>query len=418
MKIPIPYGKCHLNVSVPDANVCAVLSAKAAAGRNAKKLLIRALRRRRLPFGDKNVLVAVPDLTRSAHVKEILPVVIEWLSSPGRHVDIIVATGMHAPLAQDELKGLLGAGIVKRIKVLRHDASEAACINKGNTVYGVPIVLDKMIFAYDRIVSVGLVEPHLYAGYSGGAKTVAIGLAGSETIDVTHGIRFLDDAGTRIGSIAGNKFQETLWHIVEKAPPAFFINIVNSSDAKALSVFSGEGRGPFEKSVSFAESVFRVKTNTAADIVLCGIGYPKDVNLYQASRALNYVLATERPVVRPGGVLIIAAELADGAGKSVPEKRFFSELLGMKDARSFLDNVRRCGCVAGVHRAYMTAKALASYDVIFVTRALKEYARSFPFTVCGDIANALEKAFAIRGKHAKINIIPRSLATIAGLDSA
>ena len=412
MNIDLPYGAKSIRFSVSEDRVIGVLQNIYPGRKSVKKLIIKSLRQKNIHFRKKKVLIVVPDSTRSAHLKDILPVLIQSIKTPSHTIDIIIATGIHKKHTPEQVAKLLGPSVSRRYKILHHDPSGAGITSFGNTKYGVPATLDKAVLKYDFIISVGVVEPHLYAGYSGGAKTVAIGLAGEETINATHIIKFLDDPGTNIGSVTGNKFQETLWHIIGNIPPVFSVNTVNDQDGKALKVFCGDVKDVFEKSVDFARKVFGVDVKQQCDIAICGIGYPKDINLYQASRAMNYVLNVDRPVLRKGGVLIIAAELKDGLGDSAAERRFYDELKKMKSAQDFISRIRNEGCIAGEHRAYMVAKALAEYNVIFVTIVKKSFMDGLPFKFYTNIEAALAEAEGIVGKNSKIYVIPRSLATI------
>jgi lactate racemase len=418
MTVNIPCGDSALAVSLRGSILMGILENKKKAPANVKKLLLKSLRQKKIPFGKKKVLIVVPDATRSAHLREILPILLGKMSIPSRTIDIIIATGMHKAHTYGQLAGLLGPSVLRRCKVLQHDAVKGAVINLGWTRHGVPVTLDKSIKDYDYIISIGVIEPHLYAGYSGGAKTIAIGLAGQSTINATHGIRFLDSPGVTIGSLEGNIFQETLWHIIENIGPVFSINIVNNSEGKALKIFSGPVGAVFNNGCEFAKKVFEVKVKESSDIAICGIGRPKDVNLYQASRALNYVLSVGSPVVRKGGVVIVAAELRDGIGPSPAEKRFYEELKNMRSSADFVNHIKINGCVAGEHRTYMVAKVLLDYNVVFVTGEAKSFMDGLPFRCFHDISEALQFAQALTGQNAKTYVIPRALATIATLDSA
>jgi nickel-dependent lactate racemase len=412
MKIKLPYGKGHLNISLPDKDVLGVLQNKEASYKNIRKPLLKALRQFEIPFRKKKVLIVVPDSTRHAHLKEILPLLIERIDNPSREIDIIIATGLHRRHTPEEVARLVGARIVKRHKILHHDPSENAVMSLGRTDDGVTITLDKAVSRYDLLISVGVVEPHLYAGYSGGAKTIAIGLAGERTINATHGILFLDDPGTGVGSVEGNRFQETLWKALESLGPVLAVNTVNDQNGNAIKVFCGPVREVFDKCVKFADSVFAVKVARKSDIAICGIGYPKDVNLYQASRAMNYVLSVDSPVVRTGGALIIAAELKDGIGSSAAEKRFYDGLKRMSSPEDFIGRIRKDGCVAGEHRAYMVAKAMLDHTIIFVNERPEAFMKGLPFIFVENMNKALEEAMAKTGRDPGIYVIPHSLATI------
>jgi len=420
MNINIPYGDGHIKFSIPGERVAGILKNKKFTAKNIKPLIAQSLSDRTLEnmvLGKKKILIVVPDATRSAHLTDILPAILRKIASASaRKIDIIIATGLHKKHAPDELKKLLGASIVRRCEILQHDPSRDSVIDFGMTEYGVPITLDKNLLNYEFVISVGVIEPHLYAGYSGGAKTIAIGLAGEATINATHSVRFLDDPSVNIGNLEGNRFQETLWHIIDKIQLSFSVNIVNSPDGKAIKVFAGATRDVFKNGTMFAKKVFEVKAARQAHIAICGIGCPKDINLYQASRALNYILNVDSPIVQKKGFVIVAADMKDGIGSSFAEKRFYEELKSMRSPKDFVSRVKAKGCVAGEHRAYMVARALMDYNVLFVSAGKRDFLRNLPFKCFSDINDALSYADGIYGKKTKIYFVPRSLATIARSD--
>lgn len=415
--LKIPYGKGGLRFSLPPGRLLGVLSRPAIAARDIKDMisasLERSLGKRRLSA--KNVLVVVPDSTRSAHLKSVLPAVLAKIRASSS-VDIIVATGLHKKHSRRQLKDLLGGEILKRHKVISHDQDERSLEDMGMTSARVPVVLNKSLREHDLVVTLGVVEPHLYAGYSGGAKTVAVGLAGEKTINATHGLRFLDDPRTRLGVLRGNPFQKALWDILKYVSVGFALNIVNGPDGRAVGVFSGDIEKVFRDSVNFSKRIFEIHAPRQADVVICGVGYPKDVNLYQASRAINYVVNVNRPVIRKGGVLIVVAQLADGIGGGLSEKRFYEAMRTMDSPGSFIKKVRESGCIAGTHRAYMVAGAMADYDMAFVTKDRPDIFKGLPFPCFKDAAEAVSYADTLTGRGSKIYVIPRALATIARLN--
>lgn len=163
-----------------------------------------------------NVLIVVPDMTRKAHLKIILPKILAKFK--GDKIKIIVATGLHKAHTKEELKNLVGEKIFSKSSVISHTQDKKDLMHRAKTRAGIPIVLNKNLKDADSIITIGLIEPHLYAGYSGGPKTIAIGLAGEETINATHHPRFLDKKGTLIGSVKDNPFQDCLWEIIKGLP--------------------------------------------------------------------------------------------------------------------------------------------------------------------------------------------------------
>jgi nickel-dependent lactate racemase len=418
--VGIPYGKGAVRCSLPSERLLGVLVNRPPAGRALKYLLKRALDRplckaslREMASGKRKILIAVPDDTRKAHLKKLLPEILKAVAGNGRKVTVIVATGLHVPLERQRLKSLVGAEACERCDVVSHDQRRTSLIDMGRTPGGVPIVLNRNLIGKDLVISIGVIEPHLYAGYSGGVKTVAIGLAGEATIRATHGVRFLADASTRIGSVDGNVFQDALRDISAVLRIDFCLNVVNDSAGNARGVFAGDAVKVFEAGASFSRRLFEVRAEKAADIAICGIGYPKDINLYQASRAINYVANTERPIVKRSGVIIVVAELKGGIGESEAERRFHRALKDMGRPQEFVDKVERSGCLVGEHRAYMVAKALCRHTVVFVSGCDNRIFDGLPIRCFKDVAAAVRFAEGLAGSDAGIYVVPRALATIA-----
>ncbi len=421
MRVKVAYGRGSLAFSLPGPRFLGTLINEPAACKHLKVLLSEAfnkpLGRRSLGNVLKNkrtALIVVPDNTRHAHLEKILPYLLRKMDGKGLAIDIIVATGLHKVHTGPQLSKLLGSRIVKNYRVLSHGLDSNAIVRLGRTRKGVPITLDRNLFRYDVVLSIGVIEPHLYAGYSGGVKTVSIGLAGEDTINDTHGVRFLDDPKTSIGSTEHNPFQQALKEIASKVPLGFSVNVVNGHDGRAVKAFCGETEAVFDKGAKFARNIYEVTARKQADIVICGVGYPKDINLYQASRAINYVANVDRPVLRRGGVLIVAAELKEGTGQSPAELKFYEKLKRMGSPETFINMVKRCGCKAGEHRAYMVAGPLRHYEIIFVTGASSSaLLKGLPFRHFSSISDAMKYADSVTGADSKVYAIPHALATVA-----
>jgi len=425
VRVKIPFGNGAICAELPGDRVFGILQKrhgrrKAIGGMLERSLSTPAAKsalKDALGRGGRKVLIVVPDSTRSAHLKDILPVLLKRIEGRALSVEIIVATGLHKKHDSAEIENLVGKKVAGRVKVSSHSQDPSCLERRGMTSLGIPVVLNKKLKSHDSIMTVGVIEPHLYAGYSGGAKTIAIGLAGEETINATHSIRFLDHPGTAIDSVESNPFQKTLWEILGNIRVPLAVNCVNDSEGRAIAVFSGPIKDVCAIGVKSAKGAFGVSVNNPSDIVVAGVGYPKDVNLYQASRAINYILDVERPVLKEGGVLIVAAELRDGIGDGVTEKRFYDALTGMTSPQDFVEKTKHGGCIAGEHRAYMVARPMRHYNIILVTKSRKPLWRKLPFPCFENIQKALALAETIVGKKASIYVIPRALSTIACLNN-
>jgi nickel-dependent lactate racemase len=207
-----------------------------------------------------------------------------------------------------------------------------------------------------------------------------------------------------------------LWEIAGRTPLGYCVNVVNDQTGQPLKIFCGRPREVFLDAVGYARRIYEVRVSSQADIAIAGIGYPKDINLYQSSRAVNYIANVSSPVVRKGGVIIVCARLDDGAGSSPSEKLFLKTLRSMGDPGRFLERARRHGCIAGEHRAFMMARPLIDYRIAFVSPGRDRIFRGTGMRCFGSVASALEYARAETGPSRTVYVIPHALATIANVD--
>ena len=358
------------------------------------------------------IIIAVPDFTREAHLKKILPGLLDKLIKKGaryKDIEILIATGLHRQPTKKEVRNNLGR-IAKRVRVSSHDYRNVfyAGRSKGN----VPMYLDKKLKGADSIITIGVVEPHLYAGYSGGVKVLSIGLAGEKTINATHHPRFLDHPGTRICSIKGNIFQGFIHEAASGLPITYSINIINNKNDGILKVFEGRPETCFKNAVRYSQKIFEKKIYRFIDAVICGIPAGKGVNIYQASRIFNYVADTRSPVIKKESFVLVKAGLEEGFGKGLGERRFMKKILGMKDPDNLIDEIKKGGCLAGEHRAYMVAKALKKARLGFISKRAYLYKnKGLPFLFFESLSEAkryIRKNF----KRPKIYYLKNAFTTI------
>lgn len=336
-------------------------------------------------------IIAVPDFTREAHLKKILPSILGRLKRQGvaeKDIEILIGTGLHRPPAKKEILSNLGLA-VKKIKVSSHDYSQGHVAYFGKTRAGIPVFLNKKLKKAGSIITVGVVEPHLYAGYSGGTKVVAIGLAGEKTINYTHHPRFLDHPGTRLCSIKNNPFRDFIEEVSDSLPITYSINIINNKKGGLSRIFKGRPGPCFKKAVRYSEKVFEKKIDVRPDAIICDIPAGKAANIYQASRAFNYLVNARRSVIKKGSVILVKAGLEEGFGKGLGEKRFMEKMLEMKNPEKLIASIKKGGCLAGEHRAYMVAKALVKARLGFISNKAYLYKnKGLPFLFFKNVAEA------------------------------
>lgn len=420
----IPYGKTFLEFALPpEMRATLVASRPVAPLQDAAGAIREALRN---PVGSPRlstmakpgdrVCIAFTDVTRATPDHLLVPALLEELREAGvRDADItlLCGTGMHRPSTREERIAKLGAAAVAAHRIIDNEAQNPAAITDlGKTSSGMPILIHRAAIEADLLISTGIVEPHQYAGYSGGGKTVAIGAAGEASISHTHGPRFLDDPGTRLGRIDGNPFQRCVAEAAARARLRFILNVVLDDDKRLLSVAAGEPGVAFVRLVEFARSVYEVAVPQQYDIAIGGVGFPKDANLYQASRAASYLFFAPTPVVREGGFLIIPARCQEGAGDGVGEQRFLAAMRDAPNVRHILEDARRNGYPPGQQRAFIMAKVLEAANVIIVGSECPELVVACKMTVAATMEDAIGIAAAKLGRDCRALIVPRATLTL------
>src|SRR5256884_695194 len=284
--------------------------------------------------------------------------------------------------------------------------------------YGVPGITQKLIKEADLVVATGIVEPHQYAGYSGGRKTVAIGCAGEPTITATHGMRFLEDPGVRLAKIDGNPFHQTVREIARRAGLRFCLNVVTDDQERVVAVAAGDPDAVLADLVAKAAALYTQPIPKQYDIVIAGVGHPKDVNLYQASRAATYWRFAPTPVVREGGAIIIPARLEEGAGEGPGEQRFLAALERADSAAAVVEEARR-HFAGGEQRAVMVALTLQWCQIIVAASEAPEIVRLAKLRAAVDVEEGLDIAYEHIGRPARASVllVPRALHTLPVVQS-
>ena len=365
---------------------------------------------------DDRVCIVFTDITRASPDHLLVPALLKELEKAGvrdENITLLCGIGMHRPSTAEEKRIKLGAAVAGRYRVIDNEPQNPeALVDLGFTPGGVPVLLHRAAVETDLLIATGIVEPHQYAGYSGGRKTVAVGAAGEALIAHTHGPAFVDHPGTRLGRIEGNPFHEAVTEAARRANLRFILNVVLDDDKHILRLAAGDPEQAFGELVNFARSVYEVPIPYQYDIAIGGVGYPKDSNLYQASRAPSYLFFAPTPVVRPGGFFIIPARCEEGAGAGVGEQRFLKALSEAPDVQSILEDARRNGYPPGQQRAFVMAKVLEQAHVIIVGSECPDLVAACKMIPASTIDAALELAARQTGSSARVLVVPHAMLTL------
>lgn len=420
----VPFGRGTVAFTLPEGVDGMVVRSRAvdplpdpvAAARAAVRAPLGTAPLRELAAGKRRVCIAVTDATRACPDHLLVPPMLEELAAAGgldEAITILVAVGTHRASTEAEKREKLGDAIVDRYRVVDHDAAgKANLVKVADGPDGVPFLLNRLVAEADLLIATGRVEPHQYAGYSGGGKTVAIGCADDAIIAYTHGPAMLDQPGTRLARLAGNPFQAAVRRVARAANLRFVANCVLDEDERVVAVAYGEPEAVQDRLAELASGMYTVPIPTQVDIAVAGVGYPKDQNLYQASRAASYLQFAPTPVVRPGGVIIVPAACPEGAGEGAGERRFLAAMQEPGGPPAVIAKARAEGTQPGAQRAYIMARVLEEVAVIFAGVEDPEPVRQIGCIPAVDLEEALALAVARVGAPATALVVPHALLTL------
>ncbi|MCD6406128.1 MAG: nickel-dependent lactate racemase [Planctomycetes bacterium] len=324
--VHIPYGRRTLRFTPPDGVKIDLLHSEAARGLpDAAGALGRALRRPlsapalgRLAVGARRVAVVVSDVTRPVPNRlllgEILPA-LEAAGVPREGITIIIGTGTHRPAPPDEIRTILGARVARRYRVVNHDCrsgnKRVGFVTNPLTRENIPLLIDRLYVEADLKIVTGLVEPHIFCGYSGGRKAVLPGIAALTTIRKWHGPELIAHPESVPGVVAGNIPHALSVEASRLAGADFAVNVTLNGSREITGVFAGDIERVFEAAAARVEEYALTRPVRPAKVVVTsGAGWPLDATFYQAIKGLVAVF----PVLAPGGLVVLAARADEGIG--------------------------------------------------------------------------------------------------------
>ena len=416
------YGRGGLDVQLPDANVIDVLRQRrlpviedpAGSIREALAGPTDTPPLETIASGCSNACIVVSDITRPVPNSIILPPILETLALvglPPQNVTILIATGLHRPATDDEVREICGDDVlIEGVNVVSHRATnEQEQVHVGKTTRETPAFIDRIYMESDLKILTGLVEPHLMAGYSGGRKAICPGIAGCETIMAFHGPNLLEPAEARAGNLVGNPVHEEALEVADLAGGAdFTVNVTLDEDRALTGIFTGEMRAAHEAAMAACEKQAKIVLDEPADIVVTsGGGYPLDLTLYQSTKGI----VAAGMICRDGGTIIIAQQNAEGLGS--PE---FSHLICQADVHACIRDALHTGeiCI-DTWQLHVVEKVLRRCNVISVSDLPPEDAARTPFDSAETVEQAVERALAEHGTDARIAVVPEGPYVLACL---
>jgi len=319
MQIELAFGKERLKTEIPDHIHTELVEPRYVKGLPDQEKAVKDALDQPInhpPLSDsvsegQKVAIIFSDITRATPYQVILPPLLNALGQvPDKNITFFCATGTHRPATSEELITILGKEITERFRIVQNNASDPSQYKYvGTTSSGNRILLNSEILEYDLRILTGFIEPHFFAGFSGGGKALMPGMASLETVRNNHAISKLEHPNTRWGYTSGNLLWEELMEAAELAAPLFLLNITLNRIKEITGVFAGELREAHERGCRFTKETAMAPLEEAFDVVITSnSGYPLDLNVYQSVKGMS---AAER-VVKKGGSIIMAAECWDG----------------------------------------------------------------------------------------------------------
>lgn len=364
-----------------------------------------------LAKGKKKILVITSDHTRPVPSRVTMPLLLREirLCNPDAEVTILIATGMHRPTTEAELRGKLGDEIVDRETIIVHRAETDEMAFFGTLPSGGELWLNRLVKDADLVVAEGFIEPHFFAGFSGGRKSILPGVASAKTVLYNHNARFLQSPYARQGSLDQNPIHRDMLFAAQQARLAFILNVLIDEKKRVLAAVAGDPVEAHRKGCADCEKRTRVEAVVSDIAITSNGGYPLDQNIYQSVKGMT----ASESCVRQGGVIIMCAALGDGHGG----EHFYRWFADRPDADAVardIENIPPEKTHMDQWEAQMLARVLKKAACIFVTG---EENRSLVETMhmrwAPDVNTALATAMELVGEEAKITVIPDGVGVIA-----
>ena len=275
---------------------------------------IESLPLKDLASGKKNACVVISDITRPVPNKVILPPILKVLEESGikrSEITILIATGMHRPNQGEELESMVSKEIMDNYKIVNHYCRKAEVYRKIDEIEDAPIELNKHYLDADLKILTGLIEPHFYAGYSGGRKALLPGISSYETMKFMHSFKIIDHPKVRNCLLEGNPFHEYGIRVAKLADVDFILNVVINKQRKITGVFAGHYNHAHLAGCEMVYHHCTAQVDEQVDMVITsGGGYPLDSTFYQISKAM----IAARDILKKGGTIVVACECREGLG--------------------------------------------------------------------------------------------------------
>lgn len=420
MIIDIPYGKGKQQLQLPAGWLRACISPCPLGVQqpDEREIVRRALRSPigsprlcELAKGKRDILLITSDHTRPLPSAITLPLYLEEIraGSPQAEVTILIATGMHRAPVREELLEKFGRQIVENERLVIHNAKNSQEMAFfGALPSGGELWLNRLVQKAELVVSEGFIEPHFFAGFSGGRKSILPGVAGEKTVLFNHNAQFIRHPLARQGSLSGNPIHRDMAYAAKAARLAFILNVLLDEDKRIAAAFAGDSEQAHAAGCRLCGEMTRAAAVTADVVITSNGGYPLDQNIYQSVKGLTAAEAS----VRQGGVIILCAALGDGHGGEA-FYHWFADRKNAGEVARDIEGVPPGKTQMDQWQAQILARVLQKAACIFVTGPEnRQMIEAMHMRWAGDVNQALQEAVRMLGREPSVTVIPDGVGVI------
>lgn len=359
----------------------------------------------------KNIVIIASDHTRPVPSKVIMPLMLEEIrkGNPDANITILIATGCHRGTTKDELISKFGEEIVEQENIYIHDCDEKEkLVNIGTLPSGGVCEINSIAIEADLLVAEGFIEPHFFAGFSGGRKSVLPGIAGRSTVLANHCSEFINHDNARTGILEKNPIHEDMLWAAKNAKLQFIVNVVLNSEKEVIYAVAGDLEKAHKKGTDFLSAQCGTKAVYSDIVISTNGGYPLDQNVYQAVKGMTAAEAT----VKQDGVIIMLASSSDGTGG----EHFYHQLADEEDINKTMDiflKRDRSETVTDQWQSQILLRILMRARVIYISEMDDEVVEKMHMIPAHSIDEAIKTAKEILGKkEVSITAIPDGIGVI------
>ncbi|WP_312423293.1 nickel-dependent lactate racemase [Anaerospora hongkongensis] len=414
-KVKLAYGKTGIEVTVPDQAVVieprhlAALPDEKAAVTAALRQPVGTLPLKEMVQRNQKVVIVISDITRPTPNHKLVPWLLEELAHvPSDNITILNGLGSHRANTQDELVQMLGRKVVDTIRIINHDAfTKEQLVKVGVNSHGSNVYFHKEYVNADFKIVTGFIEPHFFAGFSGGPKGICPGVAGIETILDFHNAKMVGHPLSTWGIIDGNILQGAATENCLMAKPDFMLNVTLNGDKAITGVFAGDVIAAHRQGCSFVKEHAMYEVDAPFDIVITtNSGYPLDQNLYQTVKGMS----AAAQVVKPKGAIIAVSECSDG----LPNHGNYAKILKMRETpQELLDMINdESFSMFDQWEAQVQAMIQLKADCYLYSSIDEETIRQAKLTPIKDVESTLQQLMNQYGENTRIAVLPLGPLTI------